>query len=127
MHFSLMLRVNTGLRDVSFGMHQLFDSGVKVLVHYLVENKTLRVLDLRSNQIGWQGAHSIATLLEQDCYLTELNLANNRIGEKDETSGAQAIARGLAKNTNLVKLNMDHNQLCGGALLHLANAVAINT
>lgn len=65
-------------------------------------------------------------MLEEDCFLTELNLANNRIGEKDEASGAEHLARGLANNSSLTKLNLDHNQLSGPALLHIANAVATN-
>jgi Ran GTPase-activating protein (RanGAP) involved in mRNA processing and transport len=126
MHFGLMLQMNTGLKQVHLGMHQIYDSGVGVLVHYLVENRTLLRLDLSSNQIGWRGAHSLAVLLQEDCLLEELNLAHNRIGEKAETTGAEQLGRALQQNRSLLRLNVNDNQLCGEALVYLANGVAVN-
>jgi Ran GTPase-activating protein (RanGAP) involved in mRNA processing and transport len=126
MHFGLMLQMNTGLKQVHFGMHQIHDSGVAVLVHYLVENRTLLRLDLSSNQIGWRGAQSLAVLLQEDCLLEELNLAHNRIGEKEETSGAEQLGRALQQNRSLLRLNINDNQLCGEALVYIANGVAVN-
>jgi Ran GTPase-activating protein (RanGAP) involved in mRNA processing and transport len=123
-HFGLMLRMNTGLKRIHLGRHQMYDSGVGVMVHYLVQNRTLRALDLRSNQIGWRGAHSLATLLKEDCLLEDLNLSHNRIGEKDEISGAEALGEALQQNRSLLRLSLGHNQLCGEALLHISNGVA---
>jgi Ran GTPase-activating protein (RanGAP) involved in mRNA processing and transport len=125
-HFGLMLRMNTGLKSIHLGRHQMYDSGVAVMVHYLVQNRTLRALDLRSNQIGWRGAHSLATLLKEDCLLEDLNLSHNHIGEKDECSGAEALGEALQQNRSLLRLSLSHNQLCGEALLHIANGVAAN-
>merc|ERR1719163_603025 len=103
------------------------DPGVLQLVSYLLENKTLRVLDLRCNEIGAEGAKSLALLLKSDCQLVQLNLAGNRIGEMGNVSGAAAIAAGLLENRMLSHLDMNQNALCGEALQQLANAVDENS
>jgi Ran GTPase-activating protein (RanGAP) involved in mRNA processing and transport len=125
-HFGSMLQMNTGLKRVHLGMHQIYDSGIAVLVHYLVWNRTLRVLDLSKNQIGWRGAHSLATLLQEDCIIEDLDLSHNRLGEKDETTGAEALGVALQQNRSLLRLNLNDNQLCGDALVHIAGGVAVN-
>ena len=105
MHFGLMLQMNTGLKQVHFGMHQIHDSGVAVLVHYLVENRTLLRLDLSSNQIGWRGAQSLAVLLQEDCLLEELNLAHNRLALEEGDGWVRNVLASLAKlATSLAKL-----------------------
>eukprot|EP00746_Dinoflagellata_sp_MGD_P165591 gnl/MRDRNA2_/MRDRNA2_94955_c0_seq1.p1 gnl/MRDRNA2_/MRDRNA2_94955_c0~~gnl/MRDRNA2_/MRDRNA2_94955_c0_seq1.p1 ORF type:complete len:467 (-),score=84.28 gnl/MRDRNA2_/MRDRNA2_94955_c0_seq1:38-1438(-) len=126
-HFGRMLRVNTGLSEIYLGKHKIRDDGVKHLVSFLVENKTLRVLDLRCNEIGAEGAKSLGYLLKTDCQLMQLNLSGNRIGEKNNTSGAQAIAEALLSNRMLSHLDLNHNMLCGEALQLLAMAVDENS
>jgi Ran GTPase-activating protein (RanGAP) involved in mRNA processing and transport len=126
-HFGRMLRTNTGLSEVHLGKHRMRDAGVRQLVSYLLENKTLRILDLRGNEIGADGATSIAMLLKNDCQITELNLSNNRIGEMDNTTGAAAIAASLLENRMLSHLDLNHNGLCGEALQALASAIDENS
>lgn len=122
-----MLRVNTGLSEIYLGKHKIRDDGVKHLVSFLIENKTLRVLDLRCNEIGAEGAKSLGHLLKTDCQLMQLNLSGNRIGEKSNTSGAQAIAEALLSNRMLSHLDLNHNMLCGEALQLIAMAVDENS
>lgn len=126
-HFGRMLRVNTGLSEIYLGKHKIRDDGVKHLVSFLIENKTLRVLDLRCNEIGAEGAKSLGHLLKTDCQLMQLNLSGNRIGEKSNTSGAQAIAEALLSNRMLSHLDLNHNMLCGEALQLIAMAVDENS
>jgi Ran GTPase-activating protein (RanGAP) involved in mRNA processing and transport len=126
-HFGRMLRVNTGLSEIYLGKHKIRDDGVKHLVSFLIENKTLRVLDLRGNEIGAEGAKSLGYLLKTDCQLMHLNLSGNRIGEKKNTSGAQAIAEALLSNRMLSHLDLNHNSLCGEALQLIAMAVDENS
>jgi len=126
-HFGRMLRVNTGLSEIYLGKHKIRDDGVKHLVSFLVENKTLRVLDLRCNEIGAEGAKSLGYLLKTDCQLMQLNLSGNRIGERGNTSGAQAIAEALLSNRMLSHLDLNHNMLCGEALQLIAMAVDENS
>lgn len=103
------------------------DDGIRQLVSFLLENKTLRVLDLRCNEIGAEGAKSLGTLLKTDCQLTSLNLSANRIGEKGNAQGAKAIAEALFNNRMLTHLDLNHNELCGEALQLIAANVDQNS
>merc|ERR1719197_869041 len=118
-----MLRVNTGLAEIYLGKQHIRDEGASILVNSLLENKTLRVLDLRCNEIGAEGAVSLGVLLRNDCQLQRLNLAGNRIGEKGNKAGARALADALTRNRMLSHLDLNHNSLSGEALLFLAEAV----
>merc|ERR1719188_2063066 len=81
-HLGRMLRVNTYISEIYLGKHKMRDEGVRQLVSFLLENKTLRVLDLRCNDLGTEGAQHLSKLLSMDCQISELNLSGNRIGEK---------------------------------------------
>jgi len=122
-----MLRVNTHLSEIYLGKHRMRDEGVRQLVSFLVENKTLRLLDLRCNEIGVAGAQHLGTLLKDDCQLALMNLSSNRIGEEDNVEGARAIADALLSNRMLRYLSVDCNSLCGEALGFMADAIANNS
>mmetsp|Transcript_81869 Transcript_81869/g.128943 ORF Transcript_81869/g.128943 Transcript_81869/m.128943 type:complete len:515 (-) Transcript_81869:36-1580(-) len=126
-HLGRMLRVDTHLHEIYLGKHKMRDDGVRQLVHFLMENKTLRVLDLRCNELGAEGARHLGTLLSSDCQLVQLNLSGNRIGEKGNMSGAQAIAEALMSNRMLKHLDLNNNGLCGEPLQQLATAVDQNS
>jgi len=122
-----MLRTNTSICEVYLGKHTMRDEGVRQLVDYLLENKTLRVLDLRCNQIGAEGAKHLGLLLRSDCRLTHLNLASNRIGERGITFGAEALANALLYNRMLTCLDLNHNMFSGEALTILGQHVDRNS
>jgi Ran GTPase-activating protein (RanGAP) involved in mRNA processing and transport len=126
-HLGRMLRVDTHLHEIYLGKHKMRDDGVRQLVHFLMENKTLRVLDLRCNELGAEGARHLSTLLSNDCQLVQLNLSGNRIGEKGNTFGAQALSEALMSNRMLKHLDLNNNGLCGAALLQLASAIDQNS
>jgi len=126
-HFARMLRVNTGLSEIYLGKAKIRDEGASILVNSLLENKTLRVLELFGNEIGAEGAKCLGKLLRNDCQLQRLNLAANRIGEKGNVEGGKALADALTRNRMLSYLDLNHNSLCGEALLRLAEAVDMNS
>jgi len=125
-HLGQMLRENTHLREMYLGKVHMRDEGVRQLVSFLLENKTLRVLDLRCNELGADGAKHLGQLLGSDCQLSRLNLSSNRIGEKCNVTGAAAIAQALLNNRMLRHLDLNNNLLCGEALKALAEAVDQN-
>jgi Ran GTPase-activating protein (RanGAP) involved in mRNA processing and transport len=125
-HLGRMLRVNTSLTEIYLGKHKMRDEGVRQLVSFLLENKTLRVLDLRCNELGVAGAQHLANLLVDDCQIRKLNLENNRIGEKGHVGGAKALAQALTQNKMLTHLNLNTNGLCGDALQQLADGLSQN-
>lgn len=126
-HIGRMLRVDTHISEIYLGKHRMRDDGVRQLVSFLLENKTLRVLDLRCNELGAEGAKHLGTLLRMDCQLVQLNLTGNRIGEKGNTNGARAIAEALTSNRMLKHLDLNNNGLCGEALQLLGAAVDQNS
>lgn len=123
-HLGRMLRVNTHITELYLGKHRIRDEGIRQLVDFLLENKVLRVLDLRCNDLGADGAKHIGKLLASDCQLLTLNLSGNRIGEKGNESGAKALAEGLQRNKTLRNLDLNHNSLCGLALQMLGVGIA---
>lgn len=127
MNMGRMLRVNTYLTEMYLGKHNMRDEGVRQLVSFLLENKTLRVLDLRCNELGADGAGHLSKLLAMDCQLRKLNLEGNRIGEKDNCKGAAALADALLSNRMLNHLNLNNNGLCGAALVALGEAMEQNS
>merc|ERR1711924_280865 len=101
--------------------------GIRQLVSFLMENKTLRVLDLRCNEIGADGACHLGTLLASDCQLSLLNLSSNRIGEKQNVNGARALGMALLRNRMLRALDLSNNMLCGEALLSIGDSLENNS
>lgn len=125
-HLGRMLRVNTYLSEVHLGKLRMRDEGVRQLVSFLLENKTLRTLSLRCNEIGADGAKHLGVLLATDCQLSQLDLSSNRIGEKCNVEGTKAIAQALLNNRMLRHLDLNSNSLCGGAIKVIADAVDQN-
>jgi len=126
-HLGRMLRVDTTLSEIYLGKHRMRDDGVRQLVSFLLENKTLRVLDLRCNELGAEGARHLGNLLRMDCQLVQLNLSGNRIGEQGNVNGARAIAEALTSNRMLKHLDLNNNGLCGEALKLLGDAIDQNS
>eukprot|EP00437_Effrenium_voratum_P046792 CAMPEP_0181517650 /NCGR_PEP_ID=MMETSP1110-20121109/64825_1 /TAXON_ID=174948 /ORGANISM="Symbiodinium sp., Strain CCMP421" /LENGTH=513 /DNA_ID=CAMNT_0023647957 /DNA_START=22 /DNA_END=1563 /DNA_ORIENTATION=- len=119
-HLGKMLRNNTTITELYLGKQRMRDDGARQLV---VENKVLRVLDLRCNELGAEAAYSLGTLLAHGSELVSLNLSCNRIGEKDNVEGARAIAEGLTHNSKLQHLDLNHNELCCQALSLLGDSL----
>jgi len=123
-HFSRMLKVNAGIQEIYLGKHRMCDRDVQIMTTMLMGNMSLKVLDLRCNDIGVDGAIALSEWLSApSCQLQKLNLCANRIGEKDATEGIEALACSLLPNKVLSHLNLNHNQLCPDALRLLGQAI----
>lgn len=86
---------------------RLDDNDVNVLCDLLTSGSVdCRILELQYNNITDIGANHLKCLLQQSCYLEDLNLAFNSIG----TTGAGVIAAGLLENTSLKSLSMCGNK-----------------
>ena len=66
-------------------------------------------LDLDGNWIDKGGAKYISKMIRQNDFITELSLADNRLGEK--TEGTREICRMISENCILKKLNLSGNSL----------------
>ena len=78
-----------GLQKLSIRKHLLRDDGCLILMEHLLENNSLKVLDLNANEISFRGCEAIAKYLKgENCSLESLHLANNKCSDY----GAKAIA-----------------------------------
>ena len=86
--------------------HQIRDDGIYIIMEHLLENNTLKVLDLNANEIAFKGCEAISKYLKSDnCSLESLHLATNKCSDY----GAKAIAQALAVNKSLIHLDMTYN------------------
>jgi hypothetical protein len=104
------------LESLTIQSSSIDDDRARLIAHALLENKTVKKLDLSHNKIGDSGARGFAKLLGTPaCPLTTLNLANNKIGRV----GAGSLGKSLQTNQTLEHLNLRMNHLGdeGGAAL----------
>ena len=92
-------------------------------MEHLLENGTLKVLDLNANEISFKGCEAIAKYLKgPNCSLEALHLANNKVTDY----GAKGIVRAIAVNTQLIHLDMCYNQINDFGLTLFAQSLAQN-
>ena len=110
--------------------HQIRYEGVKIMTHYLPENKFLKILDLTGNQIDFQGFMYIGRFLEKTEVLESLILAGNKACDSGKiylNKGAQYCAQGIAKNKTLIHLDLTNNNIHNDGLCRLTEGLKLNT
>jgi Ran GTPase-activating protein (RanGAP) involved in mRNA processing and transport len=122
-HFAKMLQNNHRIEKLSLRKHQFTSAAIYTITEHLLENNTLKVLDLTANKICFQGCEALAKYLTgKYCELRSLILASNRTGHY----GAKAIARALSRNRSLVHLDMTRNEIDDSGLKMIAEALEAN-
>jgi Ran GTPase-activating protein (RanGAP) involved in mRNA processing and transport len=92
-HFGKMFQNNVALQKLSIRKHQLRCDGIYTITEKLLENNTLKVLDLNANEISFKGCEALSKYLRHpDCSLEALHIANNQCSDY----GAKAIAQAIA-------------------------------
>jgi Ran GTPase-activating protein (RanGAP) involved in mRNA processing and transport len=77
-------------------------------MEHLLENNTLKVLDLNANEISFKGCDAIAKYLKSsNCSLESLHLSGNKCSD----FGAKAIAQAISQNKSLIHLDMTYNDI----------------
>jgi len=122
-HYARMVRMNPTLETVHVAKQRLGDEGTRILVQGLLENRTLRCLDLKANNISITGASHLATLLRADSNLETLILRANPI--QDE--GVGHISHALWYNRSLRHLDCGMCALTGKGVCQVADAIERNT
>jgi len=89
----------------------------------ILAKSELKVLDLSFNDLGGQGATTLADILAVNKCLTKLNLRSNNIGPH----GGKAVAKALLKNASaggaLVDLTITDNHLGGECATRIAGSL----
>ncbi len=87
----------------------------------LIQNSTLRILDLNTNSIGNNNATGLANALKKNKTLKQLNLSKNNIGDE----GATALATALIQTLEILVL--DDNNIGDIGAIALGNGLGTNT
>jgi len=105
------------MRDFSFSLITNLDlrgnnigfEGIRCIADMLHTNKTIQILSLEWNVIGSNdaGVGLLAACLEVNSTLKELDIRNNRIGPE----GASAVARAMKSNTGLCSIDIRWNEI----------------
>lgn len=92
----------------SFSIFHLDPEGSVYIARLLRENFYITELDLAENKIKSPGAKAIAEVLNDNNTIKTLNLSWSEFKDKD----AACLAEGIRVNQTLVWLDLSHNNFC---------------
>ena len=119
------LHANRGLTSLDIGTNPLLAEGTKLLAHALKANRTLRIVSMKGNRMGDEGAKEvmvsalfrlltshvlplqIADLLKENQTIKSLHLSTNNISDE----GVTHIAEALKSNTCVEEINLSMNKV----------------
>ncbi|XP_014807067.1 PREDICTED: leucine-rich repeat-containing protein 45 isoform X2 [Calidris pugnax] len=110
--------------EVALGDCGLSEEGVKLLLHGLCSNTTVKSLDLKGNNLRTVGAEALGKLLRQNKSIRSLILEWNSLGVWEE--GFSFFCQGLRANNVLQKLDLRNNQINHQGAGELAMALKQN-
>ncbi|ROJ44599.1 Leucine-rich repeat-containing protein 45 [Anabarilius grahami] len=103
------LQNDTLFTEVILSDCMLSEEGAKLLLTGLCSNTTVKVLDLKGNNMRGTGAEALGQLLVRNKMLRRLVLEWNALGMWEE--GFAVFCEGLASNTSLTQLDLRNNQI----------------
>ncbi len=120
-----ILKRNASLQSFTCSLinNELTTDDIASLADMLLENKSLKELNLYATGITAEKTKLLATALEKNPTLKKLNLASNEIFDE----GAMAIANALSHNTNLTELNLSDCRIGNNGIKTLFSALKQNT
>ncbi|XP_071391729.1 leucine-rich repeat-containing protein 45 [Centroberyx affinis] len=124
---SVLARVfhkDTVFTEVLLSDCMLSEEGAKVLLTGLCGNTTVKVLDLKGNNLRSTGAEVLGKLLARNKTLRRLVLEWNALGMWDEAFSV--FCEGLASNGALAQLDLRNNQINHNGASELALALKRN-
>ncbi|RUS76713.1 hypothetical protein EGW08_015516 [Elysia chlorotica] len=123
-HFTRMIKVNKGLRELHMQKFTMRDFGACRFAENLIHNHTLTYLNLNCNRITRDGTKELAKVLKLNTGLKVLDLGYNRL----EDDGAIYLAEAIGTyNTTLECLNIVYNNIGPKGLCAIADALSLNS
>ncbi|KAL8564559.1 hypothetical protein ACOMHN_003317 [Nucella lapillus] len=110
-------------REVAMKFRGLGPVGTKALCVPLKTNSTVERLDLEGNWIQQPGCMSVANMLSENIYLSDLILSENKIGN----DGVVTLCQILCKNYIINKLDLSGNDLTDIAAESLCDMLKKNS
>ncbi|KAM9537498.1 leucine-rich repeat-containing protein 45 isoform 4-T4 [Guaruba guarouba] len=110
--------------EVALGDCGLSEEGVALLLQGLCSNTTVKLLDLKGNNLRTMGAEALGKLLRQNKSIRSLILEWNSLGMWEE--GFSSFCQGLGANNFLQRLDLRNNQINHQGAGELAMALKQN-
>ncbi|KAL1263809.1 hypothetical protein QQF64_004164 [Cirrhinus molitorella] len=104
-----VLQNDTVFTEILLSDCMLSEEGAKLLLNGLCSNTTVKVLDLKGNNMRGTGAEALGQLLVRNKMLRRLVLEWNALGMWEE--GFAVFCEGLASNASLTQLDLRNNQI----------------
>ncbi|KAF7647410.1 hypothetical protein LDENG_00172820 [Lucifuga dentata] len=120
-----LLHKHAVLTEVTLSDCMLSEEGAKVLLTGLCGNTTVKVLDLKGNNLRSAGAEALGKLLARNKTLQRLVLEWNALGVWDEAFSC--FCEGLASNSVLTHLDLRNNQINHKGVSELGLALKRNS
>ncbi|XP_032228433.2 leucine-rich repeat-containing protein 45 [Nematostella vectensis] len=111
--------------ELSFADCLLSEESCKLILLGLMQNRSIKSLNLKGNNIRCGGAEVLGQFLKRNTTVQSLQLEWNSIGLWE--SGIAAVAEGLAMNQVLIVLDLRNNQISHESASHLAMALRRNS
>nr|XP_023676597.1 leucine-rich repeat-containing protein 45 [Paramormyrops kingsleyae] len=118
------LQKDTLFTEVVLSDCMLSEEGAKLLLSGLCSNTTVKVLDLKGNNMKGTGAEAVGKLLVRNKVLRRLTLEWNALGMWEE--GFSIFCDGLGSNSCLMQLDLRNNQINHQGAAELAIALKRN-
>ncbi|XP_029383462.1 leucine-rich repeat-containing protein 45 isoform X4 [Echeneis naucrates] len=103
----------------------LSEEGAKILLTGLLGNNTVKILDMKGNNLKSSGAEALGKLLAHNKAVRRMVLEWNALGLWDDTFSL--FCDGLASNSILTQLDLRNNQINHHGASELALALKCNT
>jgi Ran GTPase-activating protein (RanGAP) involved in mRNA processing and transport len=95
---------------------------MEIIVKRVIINRKCSGLNLRKNQITFQGALLIADVFHRNIRLKILDLSYNNISDR----GTQYLAEALLENTTLKELSLGSNKITNKGIKYLTKMLQLN-
>ena len=120
-----VLEMNGPLEEMNLsGNRAVTDIGLMALGESLKRNRALKRLDVSHCGIGDQGVKSLASVLEMNGSLEEMNLSGNRAVTD---IGLMTLGESLKRNRALKRLDVSHCGIGDRGMMSLASALEMNS
>ena len=111
------------ISDKLINLHEVYlKCRLNIVTPFLSHLKTLKILNLKWNYIGDDGASEITKILSVNQSLEELNIKHNGITDR----GASELAEGLQRNKTLKILNLGWNEIGDDGASEIAKTLLVN-
>lgn len=108
------------MESLNLRYNKIGDEGCSAIMAALLDNSSIKSLNLCRCAISQNGANAIAkTLCSENCAIEDLDLSENRIGDE----GCCAIMEALCHNKSVTKLHLHHCGICDDGIEAIAKAL----